>query len=225
MTRKMGVSLSIAATSFAFIFPALAQAGVKSSQNDTTADSSVAAPGASEAKKMVPALAALSGVVDAKTAGPGQPIQAVLHGKVKLKDGTQLPSGTVLTGAVAKDDMQLEGPSKLALLFTSAKLKNGNIVPIKATIMGVYPPDNDVYEPWEDTGTPALQLWNSTVLQMDQIDALKGVDLRSDIASADSGVLVSHKKNDVKLVRGSELVLVIAPQSADQNGTTASGTM
>jgi len=112
------------------------------------------------------------------------------------------------------------------LLFTSAKLKNGNIVQIKATIMGVYPPYSDANQPWEGfTATPALNTWNSSVLQMDQIDALKGVDLRSDIASADSGVLVSKKKDDVKLVRGSEFVLVIAPQSADQNGATASGTM
>jgi len=115
MTRKMGVSLSIAATSFAFIFPALAQAGVpagvKSSQNDTTSTADSSAPGASEARQMVPAIAALTSVVDSKTTGQGQPIQAVLHGKVKLKDGTQLPSGTVLTGVVTKDDKQLEGPA------------------------------------------------------------------------------------------------------------------
>jgi len=227
MRSKMAVSLSIAATSLSFLIPALAQARVPAkvqpSQNATTADSGTAVPGQDEAQTMVPALVELAGSVDARRTQPGQAIQATLHGKVRLKNGTELPSGTVLTGVVAQDDMQLNGTAKLALTFTDAKLKNGTIVPIKATIMGIYPASSDAYGSEANSEPSAAAIWNSTTLRMDQIDAVSGVDLHSDIASADSGVLVSKKKDDVKLGGGIQMVLAIGAEKSGQQGATANG--
>lgn len=48
------------------------------------------------------------------------------------------------------------------------------------------------------------------MLQIDEIGALSGVDLHSRIASKNSGVFVSTKKDDMKLSAGSEFALAIA---------------
>lgn len=170
-----------------------------------------------EAVQMVPAQAALDQKLDAKKATPGEQFRATLAGKVHLKNGTELPSGTVLWGEVAKDDMNESGTSKLALSFTQAKLKNGSVIPIKATIVGIYGPDSGAPDPYPVTpGDQVPSSWNDGTLQVDQIGALAGVDLHSRISSRNSGVLTTNKKDDIKLGEGTEFSLAIAP--ARQNG-------
>jgi hypothetical protein len=119
----------------------------------------------------------------------------------------------MLIGSVATDDMQLAGTSKLALRFSQAQLKNGQVIPIKATIVGVLPSESSNPEDGVTPGVGGDQAqtgWSNGTLQVDQIDALSGVDLHSKIASANSGVFVSTRKNDVKLSKGSEIELAIA---------------
>ena len=55
--------------------------------------------------------------------------------------------------------------------------------------------------------------WNRQFTQVDQIGALSGVDLHSKISSQNSGVLVSTKKDDIKIKDGTELALAIAGES------------
>ena len=57
--------------------------------------------------------------------------------------------------------------------------------------------------------------WTPTTLEVDQIGALKNVDLHSKIASSASGIFVSHKNHNMKLNEGTEFALAIA---ARKNG-------
>jgi hypothetical protein len=61
--------------------------------------------------------------------------------------------------------------------------------------------------------------WNDGTLQVDQIGAVKDIDLHSRISSHNSGVFVSTKKHDVKIPAGSEIALAIAarPNAAAMN--------
>jgi hypothetical protein len=175
-----------------------------------------------ETLRMVPARAALDGAVVASKVKPGDEFRATLADKVQLANGPQLPAGTVLIGQVSTDDTNQSGASKLALRFTSAKLKNGQTVPIKATIVGILPTgfsNEDSYRLNDKNDVPAS--WNDGTLTIDQIDAMNGVDLHSKIASRNSGVFVSTKDN-IKLVNGGELELAIAQQPHPAND--ASGT-
>jgi hypothetical protein len=167
---------------------------------------------------MVPAQVALENGLDARKAKPGEEFRARLDHTVHLKNGTELPHGTVLIGEVTTDDMQTKGNSRLALRFTKAELKDGKTIPLKATIVGVQPPDWD--SPSGEDQTYQLP-WSDHTLQVDQEGVLSGVDLHSRIASNNSGVFVTTKKDDVKLSAGSELTLAVAqqnPQQASRSG-------
>jgi len=163
---------------------------------------------------MVSAQGALTDNLDAGKAKPGDPVRVKLSNKVKLKDGTELPAGTAIVGEIATDDMQVSGVSKLALRFTKAETKDGKVVPIKATIVGIYPPESQDAE--GNPIRPGDEITNGLPRHadsVDQIDALPGVDLHSKVTSSNSGVLVTTtKKHDVKLKRGSEIALTVAVQ-------------
>jgi hypothetical protein len=202
------ISLSIAINCLAFITPLLvgaqslkAQAADNSAANPTT--DLVAAQ--QEASQMVPADAHLVKTLDAKKSQSGTQFEAVVDGTVQLKDGTELPHGTVLVGTVATDQMQTGGTSTLALRFTEAKLKDGKTFPIHAMIA-------EITGPVEDVGMESLLAWSGQAYQIDEIGAVHDVDLHSSITDANSGVLVSTKKDDVKLAAGSRLSLAVAVQ-------------
>ena len=212
MRHRPFISLSIAALSVLLVLPASAQ---DSSQTGTgnSADAN------SDATHMVPATAALKTTYDSSKLKPGDPFNIVLSESVQLQNGPKLPSGTAILGTVTTDDLNVNGAAKLAVRFTQAKLKNGQIIPIKATIVGVYAPE--ITNASGSPITPGDQypnLWTPQTVNIDQVEAISGVDLHSRISSINSGVFVSTKKNDVKLMIGSEIALAIAQ---DAGGTQA----
>lgn len=164
--------------------------------------------GQHEAMEMVPAQADLTKALNAKKIKVGQTFDAKLYRKVDLKNGPVLPDGTELVGKVVKDQLDENGrPSILALRFTQAKPKNGKAIPIKATIVGVYPGSNDFPSYYGEAHTP--NGWTPKTLQVEQINALNHVDLRSKIAARNSGVLQSTKR-DIHFSSGTEFALAIA---------------
>ena len=166
---------------------------------------------------MKQASALLVGNLDAVKDQPGSTVSAKLQGKVNLSDGTELPKGTILLGKITTDDMQQQGTKKLALRFDQARLKDGTTIPIRATIVGFYAANEG------DTGAFPANNWTASTLAFDQEDVTSGVDLHSKIASQNSGVFVSSKKDDVKLKQGSEIQFAIARANGGQNGVTAGG--
>lgn len=192
------LALSIATLSLAMITPSFGQA----SQD-----------GASEAQHMVPARASLTHALDSNSIHTGDQFRATLTGNVHLSGGVELRRGDALLGKVADDDTNTAGKSHLAIRFTEAVLKNGQTIPVKATIVGIYTPGdlaNNQYS-MED-GIP--NSWNNGTLQVDQPGVVKDVDLHSNISSQNSGVFVSTQKNNVKIPAGSEIALAIAPQTS-----------
>jgi hypothetical protein len=179
--------------------------------------------GAQEATLMKPARALLVETLDASKDQSGQTVDARLASKVTLTNGTELPKGTILLGKVTADDMQQQGRSKLALRFDQARLKDGTTVPIHATIVGFYGPqaeESEVGPTVYDAEVP--NDWSAKTLQLDQENVVSGVDLHSKISSQNSGVFVSTRKDDVKLIAGSEIQFAIAP-AASNNGQSAGG--
>jgi hypothetical protein len=206
--------LAIAATCTLLCLPVLAQT---SPSDQSQGSAGVASSESAGALHLVPATALLLDTLDAKKLEPGASFTARLNTRVHLANGTELPPGTVLQGAVTSDDMNLQGTSKLALQFTTARLKDGQSVPIKAAIVGLYSNDgfDDAYNGWAD--------WNQQTVGVDQLDAMSGVDLHSKIDSQNSGVFVTTRKDDVKLGRGSNFSLAIAAEPGAQTNSTSSG--
>jgi hypothetical protein len=187
-------------------------------QNITSHDS-IQGRGPQEASLMKPVRALLVSGVDANKDHSGRAVEAKLQGKVSLSNGTELPKGTLLLGKVTADDMREQGTSKLALRFDQARLKDGSTVPVRATIVGFYGPGNgDVDDPASNDAEIPID-WTSKTQQMDQMNALPGIDLDSRVTSQNSGVFVTSKKDDVKLRLGSEIQFAIAPGNSGQSGS------
>jgi hypothetical protein len=91
--------------------------------------------------QMVQAQAELDKTIDAKKAKQGDPVTAKLVADVKIPDAQPLPKNTVLEGHVdqvtASDH---KSDSTMVVTFDKAKLKDGQEVPIKATILAMAEP-------------------------------------------------------------------------------------
>jgi hypothetical protein len=211
MNFKFSTALAIAAVLIAVPSSGLAQtADMQSGQAAQSTSSPSSAT--QEAAKMVSATAVFTSEIDSRKAQPGMQFQAKLLNKVQLENGPQLPAGTMLVGQIVSDDMQSAGSAKVALRFTQANLNGGQTVPIKATIINVYNvPDSSAASQYGAHSAP--DSWDRQVTAIDQIDALSGVDLHSDIASPNSGVFVSTKKDDIKLSKSIGIELAIEPQA------------
>ena len=214
------ISFPVAALSMALLLPGFASA--QSANSESSQDSSQTSQlGAEQAAQMVPARAYLTHKLEAKDAKPGTQFTVDLSQAVQLKNGPKLPRGAELVGTVATDDMQVSGNSKLALRITEARLKDGTTIPLKTTIVGVWGPESENAQGYAVTpGDEEANDWKQSVLTVDQIDVLSGVDLHSEIDAGDSGVFVSKKKDNVKISAGSEFALAIAQQGngQQQNG-------
>jgi hypothetical protein len=219
MTRESIRSLSIAATALALLSPAFAHAQIAQAQESSNTPDAARI----EAAQMVPAKAVLTTTLDTAKMQPGYQFQATLAKTIQLKNGPELPSGTVLIGTVVADE-QAGTRSSMALRFTLAKVKNGGEVPIKATIAQVFPPHIDYgVSHTPDAADNPGNAWDPNTLVIDQIDAVSGGDLHSRIAGADSGVFVSTTKPVMKLPAQSEMVLAIAAQGSSQQAQAGAG--
>lgn len=220
MKREAFLPLAIAAASLAVLFPVMCQA--KGMENSTTMkNTATLTAGQLQARSMVPAQADLVKSVNASKLQRGDQFRATLKDTVYLKNGLELPRGTSLLGTVTVDHMHADGDSRLALRFTQAELKSGKMVPVDATIMGIFPPQEDAFDEYGDlNATP----WNGKTLQLDQIDAVSGADLHSRIGGQNSAVIVAHRKDDVKVPAGSVFSLAITEQrTGGQNHNGMSG--
>jgi hypothetical protein len=193
------------------VLVAAGEAAQEAAQADAAAAGQADSAAANEAAQLVPAIAVLPHTLDAEKNQIDSTFEAELDGKITLSNGTILPSHTVLIGKVTRDQIQSTGSSEFALRFDQAKLKDGKTLPIKATIIGIRHPSETDYAGSND--------WTSQTLTVEQLNAVSGVDLHSQIAGNDSAVFVSTKKHDVKVPAGSELKLAIGP-ATDASAST-----
>ena len=120
----------------AFLAAGAASAQPANSPAGSTADSS--------ASWLAGGTARLNRAIDSQTARQGDAVEARLIDAVKTPDGVKLPTGTELHGTVsAVKASQDGGPSSISLRFDKAELKNGKTVPVKVTVIGAYPNDEN----------------------------------------------------------------------------------
>lgn len=94
--------------------------------------------GQTKAIQMVLAYATLTKPLDAKKAKPGDPVAARLVYEVKIPGATPLPRNTLLEGRIdAVRASQKRSDSFIEVTFNTAQLKDGQTIPIKATIMNI----------------------------------------------------------------------------------------
>jgi hypothetical protein len=198
-------SLQVLAIAVAAALPFSLHAQSVSQDTTSTADA-----GQQEATLMVPANAELLHTIDAGKIQSGSQFNVRLADTVRLNNGPELHSGTILVGTVTKDSGQGSAP-KLTLRFTQATLKDGTVVPIKATIVGMAGPDVDDFQGYPVApGNQQPNNWTSETLQVEQLNAASHADLQSDISSDDSGAFISRDNQEVKIKAGSELKLALA---------------
>ena len=165
---------------------------------------------AQNAGQLVAANAELETNINAKTAKVGDSVTAKLTGSVVVPGGTELRSSTLLIGHI--DQVQPaggNGVSTVVLTFDQARPKGGQPIPIKSTIVGLYP-----------QGTETLLPHLNPQFKTEEIpSSAHGYTLTSDVQGANSGVLKEDKKN-VHLQAGTEMQFAIAASAA---GSTASG--
>lgn len=202
-------SLQILAIAVATALPFSLHAQSVFLDTGSTADAAADA-GQQEAMLMVPANVGLLHTIDGSKIESGSQFQVRLADTVHLNNGPELHSGTILVGTVTKDSEQ-GGAQKLTLRITQATLKDGTVVPIKATIVGVAPPDTRSPEGYVVApGNQEPNYWTSKTIRYLQTNAASHADLHSEIASDDSGVFTSTDNHDVKIKAGSELKLAVA---------------
>ncbi|MGC1870467.1 MAG: hypothetical protein WA700_05870 [Acidobacteriaceae bacterium] len=172
---------------------------------------------------LVSANAELTQALNSKSTRQGQNVTAKLTSNVKANGQTELPKGTVLMGKVAQvQNAYANGNgSKISIVFNEARLSSGREVPIKATLLGAYPP----VTPGVGQGPSAYMMVQPRHIPNDQKvqqdpGTLSHVMLKSAVQSNVSGVFLS-KKHDINLHRGTRLQLAIAPETNSMS--TASG--
>lgn len=91
--------------------------------------------------QLVPAKAELNKSLDAKKAKQGDPVTAKLEESVKLSGEQELPKNTILEGHVDQAQAsEHKSDSQIAVTFDKARLKNGQELPVKVTVMAITEP-------------------------------------------------------------------------------------
>jgi hypothetical protein len=160
--------------------------------------------GQAQSPQLMSGYAELNHTIDSKSAMVGQVVSAKLTGTIETPEGLKLPGGTQLLGHI--DQVQASGKNgeaRLELTFDKAQLKNGQQVPIKATLIEVNTSDvvGELPHPVASDN------------KFDQQTTVSGQFLHSAVQDQDSGTLV-RKDKDIRLTDGTKMLIAVAPASA-----------
>jgi hypothetical protein len=171
---------------------------------------SAIAVGSASAQTLVGVNTRLDHTLDSTSAASGQVVTAKLDGTVTT-DGVKLPKGTELIGKVAEVKATQNGSAaSVSLVFTSAKLKDGKEIPVKATLLAAYPEsagDAATYS-GDLIGPAPAQVGGDSAFNQ-QAGALRNVAMNSAVKSSDSGTFLSD--GNFRLLAGTVLQVGIAP--------------
>lgn len=168
--------------------------------------------------RLTSANAKLENSLDSQSARQGEAVTAKLTDTVKNMGTAEFPKGTMLIGQVRQVEMsQNGGPAKIGVVFDQVRLKDGREIPIKATLVGAYPPaisnggNSGSYLP------PQPHYISAKGSFLQEPGSLNHIAMRSAVESGVSGVFMS-KNHNVVLHRGTRLQLAIAPKIASPVG-------
>lgn len=151
----------------------------------------------------------------------GDAVAAKLDSTVTTSDGTKLERGTELIGTVANAaPSSNRGPASLTLSFTTAKLKDGKQIPIKATLLAAYPESAGEGVNYGDSViAPPPQHVDSQATVDQEPGLLKSVELKSSVQNDNSGTF-SKTDGNFRLAAGTYLQVGVA--SGNGNPSVAS---
>jgi hypothetical protein len=157
--------------------------------------------------------------INSATAAQGQAVSVKLDGSVKTTDGTKLPRGTELVGKVDEvKASQNGGPASVSVVFTTAQLKGGKQIPVKATLLAAFPGDQTVAAQYSDQTADAAPQGVSADYEVDQEPgALPDVALKAAVKDADSGTF-SKTDGNFKLSPGTLLQVAVGSASGSSAG-------
>lgn len=146
--------------------------------------------------------------LNSQTAKQGEAVTVRLDGAVKTADGVALPKGAQLIGKISdvKASPQKGAPASMTVVFTSAQLKDGKQIPVKATVVAAYPAATTGDASYAAIPTPESVADTYTVEQ--QPGALTGVALKAAVKDADSGTF-SKQNGNFTLNAGTRLQLAV----------------
>ena len=175
----------------------------------------------SSASWLAGATARLDRAIDSQTAKQGDVVEAKLINTMKTPEGTALPAGTELHGTVAAvKASQNGGPSSISLRFDKADLKNGKSLPVRVTVIGAFPSDENQLSVDGQASMAPVEKHVSLKDRFDQeAGTLSHIAMHSR-ASGSNSATFSNKSGDVKLRAGTFLQVGIAQQ---HNGGMSTG--
>lgn len=171
--------------------------------------------GAASAQSLAGVNTRLVKPLDSKSATVGETVAVRLDGSVKTPDGVKLPRGTELVGKVAEvKPSQNGGPASVSLVFTTAELKGGKQIPVKATVVGAFPADEDTAQAYDaaSMSTVANEIPADRAIDQEP-GSLPGITLKAAVKDSDSGTF-SKADGNFKLVAGTFLQVGVAPAAA-----------
>lgn len=126
--------------------PAQPQTTPGAAQNPTPAEQTAPAQPQTRTLQMVEVKAELQKTLDAKKAKQGEPVTAKLQDDANIPNQQMLPKNTVLEGHVDQTQVSPDkkGTSSMTVTFDKAKLKSGQELPIKATVVALQQPQNNM---------------------------------------------------------------------------------
>jgi hypothetical protein len=168
--------------------------------------------GSAGAQSLAGVTTTLDHTLESKSATVGQPVTAKLTGSLK-SDGLDLPRGTDLVGKVAEVRAAQNGtPASISVVFTTAKLKDGKEVPVKATVIAAFPHSSDESLEGSDTTIGDAPKQVASDGEFDQEPgALSHVTVKSAVKSSDSVTFTSN--DNFRLPAGTFLQLGVGAVS------------
>lgn len=115
-------------------------------QNPAPAEQTAPAQPQTRTLQMVEVKAELQKSLDAKKAKQGEPVTAKLQDDANIPNQQTLPKNTILEGHVDQTQVSPDkkGTSSMTVTFDKAKLKGGQELPIKATVVAIAQPQNNM---------------------------------------------------------------------------------
>lgn len=168
---------------------------------------------------MVNLTASIEKTIDAKKAKAGDPVAAKTIAAGKLSDGTEVPSGSILTGHIdSVTPSENKGDSKLTITLDKLQIKNGKEIPVKATVVNVVSTapnfgDDKPYDP--SSYRPGTQGDNKANGENNQTGPtaphpVEGLTVAGSPKDATSGTFTQAKKN-LHLTSSTQLMVSVAP--------------
>jgi hypothetical protein len=163
--------------------------------------------------------ARLNRAINSSRVSVGQRVTARLTMDLHTRHGIFLPRNAQLIGKVSQLQSGHGKMTRIALVFTRARLKDGHVIPIKATLLGAMPPFAGGYY-GSSNNFPDLSKPVAADASIDQESGvLSHVALHAAVQSRNSGIFLS-KRDKIRLPAGTQLRIAIAPL---QPSTTAAG--